>query len=473
MLSSTSTPSTQSPISTIPYDILIEILIHCLPQDRFEIRQPNTRIAPLLLCHICSFWRTIVLTTPIFWSHLSFCFTLRVIGGSWAFFQDDIDFIWWWKKHQGSNAPFLRLAIERDGDKSGFLAPDETTFAFVLDYMRTAQHLEVNPLFWVRVASVYDEIADRIAFPNLHTLVVYKYLTRFCPAHYFHHTFSALRRLAIVANNTALEDTVIPMQWATLTHLSITTFILSLDFWLHLTSAVPHLRWAYIYFKYQSPFDAANHKHPITRTLPHLATLFIGSGDAYAHNTLFSPLFAGLHLPALTTLFLSSVTRDWWAHTGITDIHAVLPSAPALRNLTLRKYDYLSPAETDYAKGANAALGHVAPLWNSAPHLAHLQLGLYITHDHHGSDSAAGAEEERGSFARGAFLSDNRWLDLAHPACPIRRITVIDHGASNPHHAKPTRVPGRAGRAANIDLHVISQPFTDFADAWKEWRSGI
>ncbi|KAF8189052.1 hypothetical protein BJ912DRAFT_806507, partial [Pholiota molesta] len=55
------------PISTVPYDILFEIFVRCLPQDRFEICQPETRIAPILLCHICSSWRAIALTTPILW----------------------------------------------------------------------------------------------------------------------------------------------------------------------------------------------------------------------------------------------------------------------------------------------------------------------------------------------------------------------------------------------------------------------
>ncbi|KAF8180596.1 hypothetical protein BJ912DRAFT_829401, partial [Pholiota molesta] len=55
------------PIGTVPYDVLLEIFGHCLPQDRFNIRQPNTTIAPILLCHICSHWRTIAHASPILW----------------------------------------------------------------------------------------------------------------------------------------------------------------------------------------------------------------------------------------------------------------------------------------------------------------------------------------------------------------------------------------------------------------------
>ncbi|KAF8180588.1 hypothetical protein BJ912DRAFT_907185, partial [Pholiota molesta] len=237
MLSSASRRSIKSPIGMVPYDVLLEILVHCLPlEDRFEIRQPNTKIAPLLLCQICTSWRTIALATPILWSHLSFCFTLRVFPGEWAFFRNEIEFIRWWKKHQGSIAPSLRLAIERDDDKSGALAQDKRTFVFLSDYMTTAQHLEIDPQFWERVPAVHE---DHLTFPNLHTLVTYEYLLDYRADHYFRHTFSALRRLAIVDIYTEIEDSTIPAQWSTLTHLSITVEFISHDFWVHLTSTAP------------------------------------------------------------------------------------------------------------------------------------------------------------------------------------------------------------------------------------------
>ncbi|KAF8180600.1 hypothetical protein BJ912DRAFT_980896, partial [Pholiota molesta] len=72
MPSSRSKHSRRNPISGVPYDVLREIFLHCLPRHRLEIRQPNTTIAPMLLCQICSSWRTVALTSPTLWSHLSY-----------------------------------------------------------------------------------------------------------------------------------------------------------------------------------------------------------------------------------------------------------------------------------------------------------------------------------------------------------------------------------------------------------------
>ncbi|KAF8172477.1 hypothetical protein BJ912DRAFT_859979, partial [Pholiota molesta] len=67
MLSSKSRCSTKSPIGTVPYDVLLEIFVHCLPRDRLEVNQRRKRVAPLLLCHVCSSWRTVALATRTLW----------------------------------------------------------------------------------------------------------------------------------------------------------------------------------------------------------------------------------------------------------------------------------------------------------------------------------------------------------------------------------------------------------------------
>ncbi|KAF8148493.1 hypothetical protein BJ912DRAFT_832664, partial [Pholiota molesta] len=89
----------------VPYDVLVEIFIHCIPRRPLQIRQPNTTVVPMLLCQICSCWRTIALATPSLWSHLSFCINAQYIDrelGTRAFRQKDLDFMMWWKRHQGS-----------------------------------------------------------------------------------------------------------------------------------------------------------------------------------------------------------------------------------------------------------------------------------------------------------------------------------------------------------------------------------
>ncbi|KAF8199965.1 hypothetical protein K438DRAFT_1822931 [Mycena galopus ATCC 62051] len=52
----------------LPADIVREIFIACLPTRRNAVM--STQEAPLLLCRICSAWRTIALSTPRLWASL-------------------------------------------------------------------------------------------------------------------------------------------------------------------------------------------------------------------------------------------------------------------------------------------------------------------------------------------------------------------------------------------------------------------
>ncbi|KAF8189066.1 hypothetical protein BJ912DRAFT_804153, partial [Pholiota molesta] len=51
----------------VPRDVLLEIFTHCLPRRPLAIQRSNMRIAPMLLCHICSSWRRIALACPTLW----------------------------------------------------------------------------------------------------------------------------------------------------------------------------------------------------------------------------------------------------------------------------------------------------------------------------------------------------------------------------------------------------------------------
>ncbi|KAF8180567.1 hypothetical protein BJ912DRAFT_980749 [Pholiota molesta] len=164
----------------------------------------------------------------------------------------------------------------------------------------------------------------------------------------------------------------------------------------------------------------------------------------------------------------------------MTDIYTVLESAPAIRNLTLRKLDFLDHTEIDYAEGMDDDGGDIdiEPIWSLVPHLVHLRLELYITSD----GSKIEVEQALDKFARqGFFSSDNRWLDLDNPACPIKMITVIDHGSKFfstsysydlDRQLKASIIRKCTTNASNIPLHIISQPFNDFGKSWKEWSSG-
>ncbi|KAF8180574.1 hypothetical protein BJ912DRAFT_980767 [Pholiota molesta] len=465
MLSSKSRCSTKSPIGTVPYDVLLEIFVHCLPRDRLELRQPETWIAPMLLCHVCSSWRTVALAARTLWTHLSYYLTARDVDDdrNLKILEDKIEFIQWWKKNQGSLAPFLRLHIGiRDDDSGVSLTRLGDTMTSVMNYVTTAQYLEIGPISWHEVKAMSGR-GDNANYPNLHTLVTDQWSAPIND--YFHRTCSAIRRLAILDESMCLlHTTSIPAQWSTLTHLSITTDHMPFDFWVTLTMTVPCLQWAYIAF--QGLF--IDEYTTMERTLPQLSTLFI---ECSGYEK-FSPLLKDLHLPALTSLFLASISTEWFDREGMTDIYTVLESAPAVRNLTLRKLDFLYHTEIDYADS------DIEPIWSLVPHLVHLRLELYITTN----GSKIEVEQALDKFARrGFFSSDNRWLDLYNSACPIEMITVIDHGSEffTPSHSyepdrelKASIIRKCATNASNIPLHIISQPFNDFGKSWKEWSSG-
>ncbi|KAF8173617.1 hypothetical protein BJ912DRAFT_859202, partial [Pholiota molesta] len=57
-----------SPINDIPTEILCEIFSRCVDQSSARVlMQPNTKIAPMLLCQVCATWRAIILSTPPLW----------------------------------------------------------------------------------------------------------------------------------------------------------------------------------------------------------------------------------------------------------------------------------------------------------------------------------------------------------------------------------------------------------------------
>jgi hypothetical protein len=113
--------SSLSPSRNVFYDVLREIFFHCLPERPLDEFQPNTNIAPILLCHVCSSWRAVALSSPFLWSHLHIKLPLI-----WDFDDDshenselvlvrdfealacDIEFMRWWR-----TAPFLCFGLHR------------------------------------------------------------------------------------------------------------------------------------------------------------------------------------------------------------------------------------------------------------------------------------------------------------------------------------------------------------------------
>jgi hypothetical protein len=387
----------------------------------------------MLLCHICSSWRRLALACPTLWSHLSYCFTVQRIPeelGRWAFLQNEIEHIMWWKKNQGSIAPFLYFDLEviyeyEVIDRSRLLAGDGLTF--LLKYMSSAQYLQLPEMIWELVE---EKLKDGYQFicPNLHTMATtnqwaYDTGSWITDAFFRAQTLigrlpnqppSALRRLTIDKNDMPYAFNVIPTLWSSLTHLSLNNVGIHLSFWFPLIRAIPDLQWAFIYFN--EIVDIDEYLAPTEHVLPYLATLFVGM--PWGDKLHFRPglLFAGLRLPALRTLSFSCLKMD---HEHIPEIHTVLQSAPALTTLTIKGCDALAKGGPEMPA---AALGGVTPIWAHTPQLTDVQLALPKTMRRSHAETGALLD----SFVHHAFFGANSLWAINDPRCPVRTITLID-----------------------------------------------
>ncbi|KAF8147711.1 hypothetical protein B0H34DRAFT_281198 [Crassisporium funariophilum] len=60
------------PMNDLPFEILSKIFIHCLPENPLSVLQPNCKIAPSLLCRVCTLWRDVASKTPQLWTDFHF-----------------------------------------------------------------------------------------------------------------------------------------------------------------------------------------------------------------------------------------------------------------------------------------------------------------------------------------------------------------------------------------------------------------
>jgi hypothetical protein len=471
----------EGPITMVPYDVLVEIFIHCLSHHPLQIQQPNTRVAPMLLCQICSCWRTVALATPSLWSHLLYCFSPQSIDrelGTRAFHQQDLDFMMWWKGRQGSIAPFLYLEIKTDTQTEKIpLAKDGMDF--VLRYMTSARYLRANSLFW---KYIHDEFAvgeQQVIFPDPHTLMTDPQNPHFYRAQVLiglvpAHTSSALRRLFIDASILPM-DAIAPNHWSKLTHLATLNVTLSVTSWFCLIRALPDLEWASISFGFCNEYNVEDGP-PSKYTLPRLSTLFLTCCEHWTDDVAlpFALLLTSLYLPALQTLSLLSLAESWEDDLTISELYTVLHSMPSVTTLALRgcANGFLSLHKPDYP-AILSMIGDIEPIWRHAPHLTHLQLDLpSITAD---SD---GAGEILDTSVRNFFWPDCGWLALDNLACPIRRVTFIAGHAWYPkfdtiRELTLSSILNHAGEVSDIIFEIVSKAAVDDtgSEAWWEWGS--
>jgi hypothetical protein len=137
-------------INDLPMETLCEIFSRCMDQSLARVlMQPNTRIAPMLLCHVCASWRAVVLAAPRFWSRLRFNLPL-----DWHFkegpypwdrerFARRLEWLSWWRGNLGALAPYLQVELRHGGvDRSPLgLRQDTSILASLTDpYSRVLKY---------------------------------------------------------------------------------------------------------------------------------------------------------------------------------------------------------------------------------------------------------------------------------------------------------------------------------------------
>jgi hypothetical protein len=495
--------SASSPFRNVSYDVLREIFFHCLPEHPLDEVQPNTNIAPILLCHVCSSWRAVALSSPFLWSHLHIKLPI-----TWDLDSDDdseeeplvrdfealardIGFMKWWRTNHGSIAPFLCFDLHRRSwDESSVdpigpidsLEPEAEDFFF--DYLSSAQYLDVGIFYVYMLRQGVDRGLPIATSSKLHTLVCRwdRFTGNDDPDDEYVYSFEllpfqippTLRRLSI-QDETITKDYMRRLDnWSTLTHLSLNPVYLLFDIWFSLIRKLVNLqRGEFVFTLFGDLPDAID---PPQYTHSSLSTLTMSCH----HNTAefpLSTLFKNLQLPALRTLYLCSSVRSWSDHRATIEIHNVLKSAPAITKLILGTHgasflcsaeDFDMPSPIDDNDGL---------LSMDAPNLLHLEFELRHAE---GMDMDVLARR----FIKN-LLTSGRWLDLTSSTNTIRTITIAVENTANP------AIPNfyyimkdllmwniqRYFTTANVSFEVVSVADVGmngvYMSAWKTWGSKI
>ncbi|KAF9471810.1 hypothetical protein BDN70DRAFT_901044 [Pholiota conissans] len=431
-------------ISEIPYDIVQEIFVHCV--QKYHIQDHMYPIPmPIVLSHICSFWRFVALTTPKLWSHLYYTLEVDVTPTktnstssaltSAYYRQSQIEYLLWWDKNRGSIPPFIRYISVYNVDrtspkylhsKSIWVDGDSEAVKSVLKYLTSAQHLDAGRGFWDEIRRRIDG-GDQLLFPNLHTQRQDNVESQFVPDQELVGSVAAandvipsLRHLSLHYGETHTmlfpHDFSFSSHWSALTHISFFDIQVALSFWPSFIRCVPNLQWAYIFSGGHVREEGVVNREPFEYTQVHLETLWL-----IFHHRVLSPrsLFARLHLPALQELTLDFDYTPWNdPDDGISELYSILQSTPNITTLGLTD-NFLDLKNPEYYPSESES---IHPIWDYTPHLVHLRWEVFIFEDRGGLEESM--EELFDLFIDNTI--DAEWLQLDNPGCPIRKVTYID-----------------------------------------------
>ncbi|KAF9476086.1 hypothetical protein BDN70DRAFT_923529 [Pholiota conissans] len=366
-------------INSLPTEMLGEIFVRCLPDYPLEVRQPDPTTAPILLCHVCSLWRTIVFGTPSLWTCLYVLLPIRRLDSKHPTTWDPkhllamVEFMEWWRVRQGSDLGTTSICIKFPQEQDAFSEPvAEDVIKFIARCISSAKHIDIAHGFYFRLLL---EAGLEFLNPRPNILIVncgeklnehFMYIMPFevnIP--------STVRRLSIqIGSMPASYD------WSFLSHLSLGVGIDS-KIWHALIRGLLNLHYGDFHVAVPGLQEATYHiPH---HTLPFLTSLRINFDNVYDREATEPPLvllFHNLHLPKLNDLTLLS-EHDEWRHPGpigaLFEVQNLLRSSPALKQVTLTPH-FLCFGKFLHRQRRSGV--NVMPLISLAPSISHLRLLL-------------------------------------------------------------------------------------------------
>ncbi|PPQ82288.1 hypothetical protein CVT25_008438 [Psilocybe cyanescens] len=455
----------------MPRDVLIEIFLECLPIDPLKHQQPDTTVAPMLLCQICSYWRYVALSAPQLWESLYHVSKNGIRN-------KDIRFLRWWSKNLKLKSPRLRLRINWSVDVQTYQNPGQAFEAkeeedqgktedpslFLESLLTSAKYLDLDPSY-ITILFNY-KFGRPLSYPNLDTLVMRQNTctpTRASIMFRSHlttvmdraHT-RPIRQLHLESFTFSDRAFLTTFRWSHLAHASVLDIRIALPAWHHLIRALTSLQTGTFHITALDPgdtpdiFSLASSSSSFTRSpaaaaLPLLHTLHL---SLPSDRTLTAQILRGLALPSLRRLRLASPALS------LSSLHTILASTPTLTQLHLcgripfcwtSHTICIPPAHPPHA----LALAHVQqhqyqhqsacmPLPQLLPSLTHLLLDGSIQNNHMVL-----------SWARSVFSSP--WLQL--PVVQPRADRGADIGGGG----------GTSGGITHLQL-AISNPSSDEGD---------
>ena len=367
-----------------PPEIIGEVFLHSLPDNILERRQPSVRIAPMLLCHVCSNWRSIALRLPQLWMRLFHVSHFSNRGNSGIFVDgirsSDLEFLAWWRSNLGENSLHLCFYIGWCEPRCLCpIIPSPIQKPVLVALFAFVRHLELD-LSTVRAIGECTQVDSLKMFPLLETLRINTEIRQVVPPDVF-------------------SKPILP--WSSLTHVVFNSAHLLSGMWFDLFPAFVNLQSGYFKLYTMNPQELGN---PARRTHHNLRQLAVAWNLPLGHGQY---LLRNVFLPSLTALRISlNLTAE--------DLHCILESTPSLVELHLG----CEVATADIWDSPSTS-GVLDPLSKYVPNLQYLVIQANFSI----------YETMRVMYLIINLLAST-WLQLGEPTNNVRKLDIRFVGAS-------------------------------------------